>query len=235
VGPKTRSGSGPRSELDRVLTVADDDRVEAVAGTDGWQTAAMTAALLPEDFDDLHEFIRVQVAAGFAPVDAIVDEAVEVFADTEVPSAALREAATVLAGQALTAHAAEQASWPGTTDCERLDAAFTELDAAGIVARQHFSCCGACGATEVHDEIERVEKTGQSVRGYTFFHIQDTEQAVAGEALYLSYGSADRDRENALGIGREVVAALERHGLSPAWNGRHNHRIALPLHWQRRR
>ena len=221
--------------MDRVLTVADQARVETVAGPDGWHTAAMTAALLPEDFDDLHEFIRVQVAAGFVPVDSIVDETVDVFADTQVPAAALREAATALADQALTAHLAEQAGWPGTTDCERLDAAFTDLDAGGIVARQHFSCCGACGATEIHDEIERVEKTGQAVRGYTFFHIQDTEQAVAGEALYLSFGSADRDREAGLDIGREVVAALERHGLSPTWSGRHAHRIALQLLWQRRR
>lgn len=195
----------------------------------------MTAALLPEDFDDLHEFIRVQVAAGFAPVDAIVDEAVDVFADTELPVASLRDAATALAGQAHAAHLAAQATWPATTDCERLDAAFNDLDAAGIVARQHFSCCGACGATEVDDEIERVEKSGQPVRGYTFFHIQDTEQAVAGEALFLSYGSADRNKETALEIGREVMTTLERHGLSPAWNGRRANRIALPLTWQRRR
>jgi hypothetical protein len=195
----------------------------------------MTAALLPEDFDDLHEFIRVQVAAGYAPADAIVDEAVDVFADTEVPAGALREAAKALAEQAIAAHLAEQASWPERTDCDRIDAAFADLDGVGIIARQHFSCCGACGATEIHDEIERVEKTGQTVRGYTFFHIQDTEHAIAGESLYLSYGSVDRDKAAAVAIGHELIEGLRRHGLEPVWNGRHANRIALPMSWLRRR
>lgn len=195
----------------------------------------MTAALLPEDFDDLHEFIRVQVAAGFAPPDAIVDESVDVFADTAVPVPALRGAAQVITDQAVAAHLQAQTAWPERTDCDRIDDAFAELDGAGIVARQHFSCCGACGATEIHDELETAEKSGQAVRGYTFFHIQDTEQAVAGEALFLSYGCASKDKDEAVAIGHEVVAALTRHGLTPAWNGKHAHRIALPVSWLRRR
>ena len=82
----------------------------------------MTAALAPEDFDDLHEFIRVQMAAGYAPIADLVDEAVEVFADTSLPTDALRGAAQTLAEQALATHLAEQAGWPETTDCDRLDA-----------------------------------------------------------------------------------------------------------------
>jgi hypothetical protein len=177
----------------------------------------------------------VQVAAGFAPPGAIVDEAVDVFADTDVPAAALRGAAQALTDQAVIAHLAEQDAWATLTDCDRVDAAFAELDGIGILARQHFSCCGACGATEIHDEIEKAEKAGRSVRGYTFFHIQDTEHAVAGEALYLSYGSVSRDKEAAVAIGHEVLDTLTRHGLTPGWNGKHAHRIALPLTWQRRR
>ena len=195
----------------------------------------MTAALAPDDFDDLYEFIRVQVAAGFAPMADVVDEAVEVFADTSLAANALRDAATTLAEQALGAHLAEQAGWPATTDCDRLESAFTALDAAGILARQHFSCCGACGANEIHDEIDQAIKDGRTIRGFTFFHIQDTEHAVGGESLFLSYGSVDRDRETAVAIGHEVVAALREEGLHPAWNGRHANRIGLPITWQRRR
>jgi hypothetical protein len=195
----------------------------------------MTAALLPEDFDDLHEFIRVQVAAGYAPPDAIVDESVDVFADTEVPTPALRGAAQALTEQAIAAHLEAQQSWPEVTDCDRVDAAFAELDEAGIIARQNFSCCGACGTNEIHDELEKAEKAGQPVRGYTFFHIQDTEQAVAGEALFLSYGSVSKDKGEAVAIGHEILTALTRHGLTPGWNGKHAHRIALPLTWLRRR
>jgi hypothetical protein len=195
----------------------------------------MTSALSSEDFDDLHEFIRVQVAAGYAPINDIVDEAVDVFADTALNPAAIRGAAQAIADQALAAHRTDQEAWPETTDCDRLDAAFADLDMAGIVARQHFSCCGTCGSQEIHDEIDQAEKAGLLARGFTFFHVQDTEHAVAGESLYLSYGAVRNDRAASVAIGHEVVGTLARHGLAPSWNGRHEHRIALPMTWQRRR
>lgn len=195
----------------------------------------MTSPLSAEDFDDLHDFIKIQVAAGFAPMDEIVDDAVSAFTETTANPGALRGAAVVVAERALSAHVSDQATWPDTTDCDRLDAAFTELDHMGIVARQHFSCCGTCGAHDIHDEINQAEKAGRATRGYTFFHVQDTEHAIGGESLYLSYGAVDRDRTAAVAIGHEVVAILGRHGLSPTWNGKHAHRIALPLNWQRRR
>ena len=195
----------------------------------------MTSPLSAEDFDDLHDFIKVQVAAGFVPIDEIVDEAVEVFSEATADATALRGAALAVAERSLAAHIAQQASWHGPTDCDRLDAAFAALDRAGIVARQHFSCCGTCGAHEIHDEMNRAEKAGTPSRGYTFFHAQDTERAVGGESLYLSYGAAQKDQSASVAIGHEVVATLGRHGLSPSWNGKHAHRIALPLTWQRRR
>ena len=195
----------------------------------------MTSALSPEDFDDLHDFVKLQIAAGYAPVDEIVAEAVEVFADSSLDVVALTGAATAVAEQALAAHLAEQSTWPQETDCDRLDAAFAELARGGIVARQHFSCCGTCGAHEIREEMEQAEKAGAFSRGFTFFHIQDTEHAVAGDGLYLSYGVADSDQSGAVAIGHEVVATLGRHGLTPAWNGKLAHRIALPLAWQRRR
>jgi hypothetical protein len=191
-------------------------------------------SLTAQDLDDLRDFIRVQVAAGYAPLAVIVDEAVDAFSDS-LPAAAVREAAQSLADAALAAHLAEQATWPETTDCDRLDAAFAALEADGIVARQHFTCCGACGVTQILDEMDRVAKDGRPVRGYTFFHIQDTEHAVDGDGLYLSYGARDGSKEAAIAIGHEVVAALRAQGLQPDWNGRHSHRIGLPIVWRRRR
>lgn len=193
------------------------------------------ADLDAQDLEDLRDFIRIQVAAGYAPIAIVVEEAVDAFSDTSLPPAAVRRAAWSLAQEAVAAHHAEQAAWPEVTDCDRLDAAFATLEASGIVARQHFSCCGTCGATQIIDEMDRVAKDGKPVRGYTFFHVQDTEHAVEGDGLYLSYGSADQDKQAAVAIGHEVVAALRQHGLQPNWNGRHANRIGLPIVWQRRR
>ncbi len=198
-------------------------------------TLGLEPGLSREDFDDLHDFIRTHVAAGYRTDEEIVNDAVELFAENGAGPAAILTAARAIADQAAAAHADVQASWTGPTDCDRLDAAFAELELAGILARQHYSCCGSCGATEIAGEMERASREGQPARGFTFFHIQDTEHAVVGESLYLSYGSLSRDQSESVGIGHEVVATLSRHGLTPAWNGKLAHRIALPLTWQRRR
>jgi hypothetical protein len=197
--------------------------------------SAMPSPLTPEDFDDLHDFIRTQVAAGYAPLDEIIEEATALFADAGLAPDAVHQAARTVTDQVLAAHRADQASWPAPTDNDRLDAAFAELDGIGILTRQHFACCETCGAREIHEELDQAEKAGRTMRGFTFFHRQDTQHAVDGEGLYLSYGAADRDGTAAVAIGHEVVAALGRHGLAPAWNGKHVHRISLPLVWRRRR
>jgi uncharacterized protein DUF6891 len=198
-------------------------------------TLGLTPGLSREDFDDLHEFIRTHVAAGYATDDEIVADAVDVFAENGASPVAVLTAARAIADQAAAGHADEQTGWASVTDCDRLDAAFAELEALGILARQHFSCCGACGATEITGELDDAARAGRPARGFTFFHVQDTEHAVAGELLYLSFGAASRDHGASLAIAQEVVAALGRQGLSPAWNGKIAHRIGLPLTWQRRR
>jgi hypothetical protein len=195
----------------------------------------MPSPLSQDDFDDLHEYIRVQVAAGYTSPAEIVDEAVELFTDVANDASGLRTAALAITDRAIAAHVADQADWPELTDCDRLDAAFAELDGTGIVARQHFSCCGTCGSHDIQGEVERARKAGTATRGFTFFHVQDTEHAVNGESLYLSYGSVSKDKIESVAIGHEVFDVLSRHGFAPTWNGKIAHRIGLPLRWQRRR
>jgi hypothetical protein len=72
------------------------------------------------------------------------------------------------------------------------------------------------------------------VRGYAFYHEQDTESAAGGGGLYLNYGSCDEGTEAAVAIGHEIVAALKAKGLDPDWNGSLEKRIGLPLDWKRR-
>src|SRR6185436_13072166 len=161
----------------------------------------MSSPFSAAHFDDLHEFVQLQVSAGYLSVAAIVDEAVEIFADLVIDPESARAAASAVADRAVAAHREAQAGWPSVTDCDRLDAAFTALDNVGVLARQHYRCCATCGIRDILEELQQAEKLGRPARGYTFFHVQDTEHAVGGEALYLSYGTAETGSTPAVAIG----------------------------------
>src|SRR5690606_3219812 len=126
----------------------------------------MTAALRPEHFDALHDFIRLQVAAGYDPADQIVDEAVVTFAEAAGDVTSLRSAATAFAERAVAGQLAVHETWPEHPVCALLDAAFAELDTVGIVARHHFSGCGTGGVREIHDVLDQIEKAGLPARGF---------------------------------------------------------------------
>jgi hypothetical protein len=183
---------------------------------------------------ELREQVRCDVAAGFEDGDSIAGIAVAAFEDQADP-AFLEAHARRFVEEELAAHAAEQSGWPAHTDCDRLDAAFAALDRAGVVARQHFTCCGTCGLAEIDREIAAAEAQGGRARGYTFYHWQDTEAAVEGYGICLYYGSCDEGEAADLAIGREIAAELKRQGLRPEWNGELDRRIEVPLDWKRRR
>ena len=185
---------------------------------------------LPDEIrSDVSGYIRDKVAAGFSTPDAIAESAIEVFAD-DADEADLEAFARPEVRSAIEDQLRAEMEWPATTDCDRLDAAFRDLESRGVVSRQDFSCCGNCGATEIFDEIEK----HSNARGYAFYHMQDTESAVRGHGLYLNYGSVDEGESAALKVGREIVAALEQQGLRPRWDGTWRQRIFVPLEWKRR-
>lgn len=150
------------------------------------------------------------------------------------------EAAEAAYDAVLDARFEQQQAW--TEDIvANLDLAFDELEDAGIIARQAFTCCGTCGHAEIGDERDG----SRHWRGYVFFHEQDADRLAAGEDhVYLAFGAwapADFDRaaydaldtaaQQALRdradeeLGREIVAVLERHGLPVTWDGRAESRI----------
>lgn len=123
---------------------------------------------------------------------------------------------------------AEQRTWQGVTDPERLAGAFEALDASGITARENFTCCRGCGMTEIGAERE-------GARGFVFFHRQSTESAADGHGLALHYGAFDGCADTTAAVGREVVAALHSAGLSTRWDGSPDRAITVePLDWRRR-
>lgn len=179
------------------------------------------------------EQARRDVRAGYLTADEIREGIVDSYADDLEPAEAQALATAAIIHERRRIER-EQQDWPVVTDYDRLEAGFAALEAAGVVARENFTCCGTCGAAEIGDEIDTAQAAGIAVRGYTFFHWQDTDSAVDGHGLYLSYGAIEDTEGAGLAIGRDIMTVLERSGLQPSWNGRSDTRILVPLDWKRR-
>jgi hypothetical protein len=166
---------------------------------------------------------------GFADEATILADVVaRACADLREPATTeLRDAAPAMFREASAEHARAQARWPTVTDCDRLDAAFAELNERGLFARHHWWCCENCGYAAMVAE-------DRSARGYVFYHRGDTASAMSKQGLRLSYGSFSDVSGSTAAVAREVVDVLRGHGLDPAWDGRVSSRIRVPLIWQRR-
>jgi hypothetical protein len=183
--------------------------------------------------DALDRIISFELSSGFGPLDRVVDVALDAVAE-QFQIRDLRPHAERILAAAIRARRAVEKQWPPITDCDRLDSAFAKLEEAGIVSRQNFSCCGMCGVTEMYREIVRMRKRGQEVRGYTFYHVQDTESAMEGDGLHLNYGSILPGEKAALSIGHDVAAGIRAEGLKVEWDGTWGKRIGVQLDWKRR-
>jgi hypothetical protein len=95
---------------------------------------------LEETMADMRGFVRRRIATGFYPPEDIETDAAEVYAE-EHDRAVLKSLAARLTREAFADHLAAQKSWPAVTDCDLLDRALGELERAGVVCRQNFSCC----------------------------------------------------------------------------------------------
>ena len=186
-----------------------------------------------EALKEIRAHIKREVAMGFSPDDDILESATE-FAEDEYKEFQLSSAVPGILSKAIEEHVKNQHLWPEITDCDRLDAAFADLEKNGIVARQDFACCQTCGHAEIDDEISEAMKHN-SIVGFTFYHHQDTQRATDQGELLLAYGGLDGEDESTLNIGRRIVACLKRHDLKVMWKEDVKKRIQVTLDWKRRR
>lgn len=184
--------------------------------------------------DKMRELVSVLVARGFNTRQDIIESTSSSFAD--LPNRSLiRLAVEKLVGAELERHYRCQETWPEITDCDRLDHAFSELNGNGILARHDATCCDSCAGAEVCKEMSNLIDAGKKIRGYTFYHQQDTDQVAEDGQLFLSYGTASADDESPLVIAKEVCAVLRKYGLNTEWNGSISSRIQITLDWKKRR
>ncbi|MFL5341453.1 MAG: DUF6891 domain-containing protein [Gemmataceae bacterium] len=173
--------------------------------------------------------IKTWVWTGFySPdeVDAMIDDILERNADEAMLRAAV--------APEFDKKAAAEASWPDTTDCDRLDRAFQELNSSGIIALHNAGYTTSDGLDHVSEALRERGKKG--VKGYCFYHGQDVERAVAGGGLFVAFGDLGEDKTKKTEIGHLVKAVLQACELAVEWNGDPEMRLSMPgLAWKRRR
>ncbi|MFT5424816.1 MAG: hypothetical protein ACI89L_002618, partial [Phycisphaerales bacterium] len=173
----------------------------------------------------------IQIRTGFESAANVVQVVEEILGD-EGYEGDVAATSRSLVQEEMDRLGSEQGGWEHPTDCERFDEAFDELNANGILARHHYSCCQNCGNTEIEIEHHHLVRQGLRPRGSTYYHVQDTESAVEGGGLYLAYGAPDGGEATRL-IGEEVRETFERHGLTVRWDGTSEKRIAVLMDWKR--
>lgn len=125
---------------------------------------------------------------------------------------------------------------------DRLDAAFDELNATGIVAVQGAGYTMSDGWSDVNAIATRLAEADAKKRphGATFFHQQDLERAVAGRGLLLAFGAYEDDDAKhdaaSIAVGKRVCEVLNKHGVPTTWDESVEQRIAIPpFEWRKRR
>ena len=183
--------------------------------------------------EDVAGYIRRDVAAGFTKVEEIVPQALEVVS-SDYDVEALRPHARRVLAEAMEEQRRREEAWPAVTDWDRFAAAFAALEEKGIVCRHNFSCCGTCAAGEIWDEIKAEREKGREIVGCAHYNMQDTDGAVEGYGIYLSYGSVLEGERAAVSIGHEIAEAMRGQGLEVGWDGTWAKRIFVKMEWQRR-
>jgi hypothetical protein len=182
---------------------------------------------------EITEWVERKIREGFDSRMEIIELTAEAIEDDYAVDG-VKPQVTEITDRLLAEAAEEAKSWPEVTDCDRIDAAFADLERDGIVARQNFACCINCGHGEIGAEIEAFSKEVKPI-GYTFYHMQDTARAAEDGELWLAYGTRGCSGDDAR-VGQVICEALRKHGLTVEWNGDVDKRICVTgLEWKRRR
>lgn len=130
---------------------------------------------------------------------------------------------------------AEEATWPATTDCDRLDRVFNTLEAQGILALQDAGLTKSGGIADVTEAYEDAGAEASGIVGFCFYTGQDLEYVMESGQLWLAFGDIRRDDNRGVEIGRRIKHALEDAGFTVEWSGSVGIRILVKsFRWQRR-
>ena len=171
---------------------------------------------------ELRGLARVLVRSGYADHAAITDALTEAVQE-DAPSMDAAALVPLLIGEAVMDLNAEAASWPETTDPDRLDAVLAELETRGVVVVRY---------TTDHHAARRALEAAEDAKGLVFFTDTDVWHAVDFGMLELKLWHPDTANvapgEPLL---EDVLALLNRHDLPAVFD---EGRIEVTIDWQRR-
>ena len=174
------------------------------------------------------ECINTWVYGGFC-AQREANEYLNDILEEDVDEAKMRQ----LIGIRFAEKAVEEAGWPAVTDCDRLDAAFADLDNSGIISLQNAGYTMSDGLGDIWEAFSR---SGNGMpNGYCFYHEQDLERAVNGEGLTLAFGDMEDTPAGKAEVARMILSTLRDHGINADWDGDPDRRIDIPcITWHRR-
>ncbi|MGZ4447560.1 MAG: DUF6891 domain-containing protein [Nocardioides sp.] len=178
--------------------------------------------------DHVREFTRSCVRAGLLDERALHDEVAQAVA-AELPARAADADAVAHAWVAefRAELAADEESWPAVTDHDRLQRAFAELEAGGVVVLQ--GCEDHWVATRLLGERAAA---GSSPRGVVWFTPQDVWHAVDEGMLEVNlWHGTTANAAPGDALLDDVLAVLAGHGLPAHFD---EGRIEVQTSWQRR-
>jgi hypothetical protein len=190
-----------------------------------------------DEREDLRFQVEVSVRSGIGSEETVLD-AIGLLVDDILgePDEDLKSELEAYARELLEEMRRNESRWTERTTNDAIDAAFDDLNAAGIVALQDAGYTQSDGWADVN---ERAARLRPQPRGATFYHRQDLERGLAGEGLWLTFGAYDDGEEHdaaSVAVGREIFDVLVRHGVGARWNGTTTQRIQIsPFEWRKRR
>jgi hypothetical protein len=125
-------------------------------------------------------------------------------------------------------------TWPKVTDFDRLERAFTVLEAQGIIALHRAGFDQSEGMEEVEDAYHESGGKNSDYAGHCFYTEQDQEGALDGSGHYIGFGHLGNDAK-AVKVGKMLRDSLEREGFIVEWDGTIKSRLFVKgFRWQRR-
>ncbi|MGH1417652.1 MAG: DUF6891 domain-containing protein [Hyphomicrobiaceae bacterium] len=185
------------------------------------------------DLNDTGERIRLMIWSGFYTPEDVFEVISEEYLDPYELSADDRAWIDAKAEEEAEAKLEAEQAWPDTTDWDRLDAAFNDLDEAGILGLHNAGVTQSEGLSDAADIAAQMKDEGYVFKGFVFYNTQDIDRAQKESVLNLTFGAFDGSDTGE--IAQQAGAILTESGFDIAANPTPETGITLnDFTWQKR-